>query len=550
MKASDLLLKCLHKQGVTAIYGVPGEENADIMISLLDSPIKFFTTRHEQTASMMAEMHGRLKGIPGVCLATLGPGATNLITGVAQANMDNSPLVAIIGQAETSRLHKQSHQNMHSVDMYKSVTKWSTTIRDADSIPETIAKAFKVAMEGNPGAVLVELPEDIAKCKTSALPIDKIQLASGEGTTSAYIKAMLALLAKSKKPIMLVGDAANRTECDKELAKFLKHTNLYCATTFMGKGTVSDKYPRSLHTVGMGMKDIAVEAFDAADLVICVGYDMVEWPPAHWNAVGKKKIIHINIETAEVDSAYIPTIEMVGDLPTLLKQINQDLKTAHIKEKPVFAKIQAKINEDLGRSKNYDGFPMTPVRILNDIRHVLRDHDMLVSDVGAHKMWVARHYEAYHSKTCFISNGFCSTGGSMPGALEAKRLHPKKHVVALCGDGGFLMSIQALVTAARYKIPIVVVVWQDGDYGLIKWKQEMHYKTFSHVALHNPNLAQLATGLGCYGEQIESTEEFVPTLKNALKRTDKPSVIIVPVDYSQNMKLFKHLHKIVSKPSA
>ena len=475
MKASDLFLKCLEKQGVKTIYGVPGEENADMMMSLLDSPIDFISTRHEQTAAFMAEMHGRLTGIPGICLATLGPGATNLITGVAQANMDNAPLIAIIGQAESNRLHKVSHQNLDSVSMFKSTTKWSTTIREVDSIPEVIEKAFKIATGGTPGAVLIEIPEDIAAEQTDVEPLKLPYQGLDVGTTKEQVLAVLDLLAHSKKPVLLLGDGAVRTEADKALAEFLQQTNLYSAHTFMGKGAVSHEYQRSLHCIGLGLKDVVVEAFEQADLVIAIGYDLVEYPPAKWNQGIDKKIVHINADVAEVDRAYIPDIELIGNIPTIIEQLNRRLTDAHKKSDPYFADMQKQIEDDVRSDRDDDSFPIHPKRILQDIRSVLHDEDILISDVGAHKMWVARQYGARKPKTCFISNGFCSMGGSIPGAVEAKRLCPEKNVVAVCGDGGFMMSIQALATGVELNLPFVVVVWEDGAYGLIKWKQEMSY---------------------------------------------------------------------------
>lgn len=545
MKASDLFLKCLEKLGITAMYGVPGEENADLMISLLDSSIEFISTRHEQTAAFMAEMHGRLTGVPGICLATLGPGATNLLTGVAQANMDNSPLIAIIGQADTHRLHKTSHQNMDSVDMYKQVTKWSTTIRDANTIPEVISKAFKIATSGKPGAVLIELPEDIAKHDTNSQPLKPFQKALEIGTSDSQVKKVLDLLKASKKPILLIGDGAVRTECDHSVRTFLDKTGLYSAHTFMGKGVVSHLYDRSLHCVGLGMKDVVIEAFSEADLVITLGYDLVEYPPSRWNQGTDKKIIHIAADVAEVDQAYIPDIELVGHLPTIMSEINQKLIADHKRTDPYLKPIQDKIRADVRGDISDDSFPMKPKRILHDIRSTLADDDILVSDVGAHKMWVARQYGARQSKTCFISNGFCSMGGSMPGALEAKRLYPNKHVVAVCGDGGFMMSIQALITGVQIGTPFVVVLWEDDYYGLIKWKQEMAYDKFSHVKLDNPDLRALAEAYGCHSVRIEHTQDFIPQLERALTITDRPSVLVVPVDYSENMKLFHHLHDVV-----
>lgn len=545
MKASDLFLKCLEAQGVNTIYGVPGEENADLMISLLTSPVQFITCQHEQTAAFFGVMHGQLTGIPGVCLATLGPGATNLITGVAQANLDGAPLIAIIGQGNTTRLHKISHQNINSIEMFKPVTKWAITILAPEVIPEVIAKAFKIATSGRPGAVVIELPEDIAKLDTDAAVIEKTWGKMNEQTSDAQIQQCLAMLAESKKPLLFIGDGAARTESDNEIRTFLDKTKLYAAYSFMGKGVISNLHERSLHCVGMGIKDVAVEAFEQSDLVICVGYSMVEWSPANWNIGIKKKIIHIDSAPAEIDQSYVPDIEMVGSIPLIIKKINEKITAAQRKEQPYFAAIQQKTEQDIRSYAEDDSFPMKPKRILKDIRDTLAETDILVSDVGAHKIWIARQYGARHSKTCFISNGFCSMGGSMPGAFEAKRLHPEKNVVAVCGDGGFIMSIQTLFTGVAEKIPFIVIVWEDHSYGLIKWKQEMHYKQQSYVELHNPNLVEVAKAIGCHAKSIEISSDFIPALKWAMQQKDKPVVLVVPVDYSENMKLFYHLQSAV-----
>jgi acetolactate synthase-1/2/3 large subunit len=541
MKASDLLLSCLEQQGVKSMYGVPGEENADVMMSLLNHPIQFITCFHEQTAAFMAEMHGLLTGIPGVCLATLGPGATNLITGVAQATLDGSPLIALIGQAETKRLHKISHQNINSVEMFKPVTKWSTTIVSADVIPEVIAKAFKIATSGRPGAVVIELPEDIAASETDTLPIGKSEYQSQEEASENQILQFLSYLRQSKHPILLLGDGATRTESDTAVREFLQKTALYAAYTFMGKGVISNLYERSLHCVGLGLKDVALEAFEQADLVICIGYSLVEWSPAHWNIGVKKNIIHLDAAPAEIDMSYIPILEMVGSIPHIIQKINGQLTEQDRKKFPYFKAIQQKAEEDIRSFADDAGFPMKPKRILKDIRDTLADDDILVSDVGAHKMWIARQYGARKSKTCFISNGFCSMGGSMPGAMEAKRLYPHKKVVAVCGDGGFIMSIQALATAVAQRISFVVVVWEDHQYGLIKWKQEMHFQAHSHTELAHADLEKVASAMGCHAKRITCADDFKFALDWALANNDNPTVLVVPVDYSENMKLFYHL---------
>ena len=541
MKASDLFLKCLEVQGVKTIYGVPGEENADIMISLIHAPIQFITCSHEQTASFMAQMHGQLTNTPGVCLGTLGPGATNLVTGVAQATLDGAPLIAVIGQADSKRLHKISHQNINSIEMFKPITKWATTILSADVIPEVIAKAFRIATSGRPGAVVIELPEDIAKAQTNATPI-KIKLqANQEETSEAQIKQFIDLFQRSKTPLLLLGDGAVRTESDKFVRAFLKKTQCYSTHTFMGKGVVSTAYDRSLHCVGLGLKDIALEAFEQADLLICIGYHMVEWSPSKWNIGIKKTIIHIDAEPAEIDQYYLPTLEMIGSIPKILQQINTQLTMQCKKTTPYFQDIVKRTETDICSFADDNGFPMKPKRILKDIQETLADTDILVSDVGAHKMWIARQYWASHSKTCFISNGFCSMGGSMPGAMEAKRIYPEKNVVAVCGDGGFVMSIQSLFTGVSQHIPFVVVVWQDKEYGLIKWKQEMQFHEHSYTALYNWDLTAVASSIGCHAHCVTASEEFIPLLQSALGNKDNPTVIVVPVDYSENMKLFYHL---------
>jgi len=548
MKASDLFLRCLEAQGVDTIFGVPGEENADLMISLLNSPIEFITCRHEQSAAFMACMYGHLTGKPGVCLATLGPGATNLITGVANADMDHAPVVAILGQASTHRLHKESHQNMDAISMYQPVSKWATSIREADVIPEVIAKAFKIAVSSKPGATVIELPEDIAKLDVNAKPLCQPSEAQpDERADPKQVDRALALLAKSKTPILLAGGGCVREACDKSITAFLDKTGIFAATTFMGKGSVSARHPQSLYCVGLGMKDIAIQAYEKADLVICAGYDLVEWPPNHWNEGCSKTVIHIDTLPAEVDQDYMPDVELVGDLKGIFQALNAKLNDSHKKDPKKFSSIREKITNELEEHNNDEAFPVKPQRILSDLRSVMRDDDILISDVGAHKMWVARQYPTYESNTCFISNGFCSMAGSVPGAFAAKRLFPEKNVVALCGDGGFMMGIQALPTAVRFKTPITILIWDDDYYGLIKWKQEAAYHAYSHVALDNPNLAELSKAFGCNAICIDSVDQLKPALEKSFKEKEKPTVIVIPVDYSENMKLTERLGKILSR---
>ncbi len=550
MKASDLFLRCLEAEGVDTIFGIPGEENADFMMSLLDSPIEFVICRHEQAAAFMAETYGRLTGKPGVCLATLGPGATNLTTGIGQANMDHSPVVGIIGQAGTYRLHKESHQNMDAVAMFQPMTKWAATVREPGNIPEIVRKAFRLAIGEKPGATVIELPEDIAKMDCDLEPIRGKVEVEKTGVDSARVEAALALLAESQFPVLLVGAGCVRARARTEVEAFVDKSGVYGAETFMGKGGITIANPHAFATVGLGARDLALEAFEKADLVITAGYDMVEWHPDRWNVGAPKKIVHIDTQPAEVDQKYNIDVEIIGDIKSALDALTAGLTAAHTARpesyKQTMAQVRKTMMAELGEHNDDDGFPMKPQRILSDLRKVMGDDDILISDVGAHKMWVARQYPAHEPATCLISNGFCSMAGSVPGAMAAKRVYPDRNVVALCGDGGFMMNVQELITAVRYDMPITVLLWVDNQYGLIKWKQEARFGKHSHIDLVNPDFVKLADAFGWQPIEVNAANELIPALEKAFKETSKPSLVIVPVDYEENMKLTKRLGEIIA----
>ena len=542
MNTAELLIDCLIAEGIDVIFGVPGEENDDIIMAIAKKKLSFIVCRHEQTASFMAAMHGRLTGKPGVCLSTLGPGVTNLLTGVAQATLDGNPLIALIGQCSTKRLHKLSHQNINAIDLTKPVSKWSISIIAPEAVPEIVAKACREASNGYPGAVVIELPEDIAELNITipSKPL-KLPAVQHEEPTAVSVINLLKLLKSAKKPLLLLGEGAVRTEADQEIGEFLQKTGLYCAYTFMGKGCIPFTHPRSLHCVGLGMRDIVIDAFIKADLVICIGYQQIEWPASAWNMGKSKQIIQIHTNPCEIDEAFIPKIEIIGWIPSIMNAINRALDSSINWHEKYFDSIKNKIETDLRKDRDAADCPMTPKAILQIMRHELNEDSILISDVGAHKMWIARQYGAYHSKTCLISNGFCAMGGSIPGALAAKRLYPNKQVVAVCGDGGLVMSIQALFTGVMYKIPCVVVVWQDNEYGLIRWKQEIHYHQHHHTGFSNPDLCALTQHIGCHARTINHNQELSTTLQWALSHQDVPTVIIVPVDYRENMRLFHEL---------
>ncbi len=551
MKASDLFIKCLEEEGVERIFGVPGEENADFMISLKKSKkIEFVLCRHEQAAAFMADVYGRLTGKAGVCLSTLGPGVTNLMTGLADANMDRSPVVAIIGQGSTTRLHKESHQIMDSISMVYPISKWAQTILSPGNITEVIRKAFKVAETEKPGVTVIEFPEDIAKENINDKPIKPI-LTRRPAADNRAIEAALDLILASKNPIILAGNGTIRKRASNRLRVLVENLGIGVINTFMGKGSISFKDKHSLFTIGLGSGDYNNLAIDESDLVIAIGYDLVEYSPSAWNRIegGKKKTIHIDYTPAEVDRDYLPNVEIISDLAGALYQLNKALINKVKKNKiPLFdiksrEKARTRMLNHLNKNNEDDAFPMKPQRILSDVRKIMNKDDILLSDVGAHKMWVAREYNCIEPNTCLISNGFCTMGFALPGSIGAKMVFPNKKVLSINGDAGFLMNVQDLETAVRKKINVVAIVWLDGEYGLIKWKQQVNFDgEHSDLKFQNPNFTDLAKSFGMWGKEIRSADELIPSLSEAFKQKG-PAIIGIPVDYSENMKLTKHLGK-------
>jgi len=545
MKASDLFVRCLEAEGVTHIFGLPGEENADLMISLLDSKVQFVLCRHEQAAAFIADVYGRLTGKAGVCLATLGPGATNLITGVADANMDRAPLVAITGQADTRRLHKESHQAMDVIGMFRPVTKWSQTIFHPENIPEIVRKAFKLAEAEKPGAVLIELPEDLAEEDVKGKALPQVRTRRPAADHKAVAEAV-DLILKAKNPMIIAGNGAVRKRAARQLRRLARKTGIGVANTFMGKGAVAMSDQHCLFTIGLQARDYVNLALDECDVVIAVGYDLVEYSPVLWNKAGGKKIVHIDFAPAEIDEHYPVSVDVVGDIADALWQINELINAKRGNKLPVFdiakrAKLRQAMLDEFSAEEDDKSFPVKPQRILSDVRKAMGPSDILLSDVGAHKMWISRYYQCEEPNTCLISNGFCSMGFALPGAIGAKIAFPDRKVLAICGDAGFLMNVQDLETAARLKLNIVVMVWDDGEYGLIKWKQQNHFKgRHSELAFQNPDFEMLAKSFGCWGKRVGSAGDLAATLKEAFKQKG-PAIVAVPVDYGENLKLTKRL---------
>ena len=548
MKASDLFVKCLEEEGVTHIFGIPGEENADVMISLNKSPIEFVLCRHEQAAAFMADTYGRLTGKPGVCLATLGPGATNLVTGVADANMDRAPVVVLIGQATTTRLHKESHQNMDSIAMYRPISKWAHSITKPSNIPEIIRKAFKIAIAEKPGATVIELPEDVAEENTNLKPllVKKTRRAAADHKA---VKEAVELISNAKNPLILAGNGALRKRAAKQVLRFAHKTGIGVVNTFMGKGAVPRNDSHCLFTLGLQGQDHINGAINQSDLIIAIGYDLVEFSPSAWNKTDDKKIIHIDFLPAEIDSSYPVSVDVVSDVADAMWQINEELNKSHGDKLPLFdingrQALRQTILDDFAMEKDDTSFPMKPQKILWEVREFLNPSDILLSDVGAHKMWISRYFQCDEPNTCLISNGFCTMGFAFPGSMGAKIAEPDKKILSINGDAGFLMNVQDIETAVRNKLNVVAMVWLDGEYGLIKWKQQNAFNgEHSELAFNNPDYEMFAKSFGAWGKVIKSAEELRPALEEAFKQ-EGPAIIAVPVDYRENLKLTKRLGEL------
>ena len=549
MKASDLFVRCLEEEGIEYIFGVPGEENADFMMSLEGSDkIRFLLTRHEQGAAFMAEVYGRLTGNPAGCLGTLGPGATNLITGVADSNMDRAPMLVLTGQGATSRLHKESHQVMDVVEMFDPVTKWAETVRTPDSIPEIVRKAVRTARTEKPGAVHIELPEDIAKLEATAKPITPRRFRRSVPDDKILDRAF-ELLKAAKRPVILAGNGCIRRRASKQLRILCEKTGIGVVSTFMAKGCVDMDADYCLYTVGLGSKDRTNLVIDEADLVLTIGFDMVEYHPSLWNPDGAKRIVHADFLAAEIDANYLPEVELVGDLAHMLWMLNQRVDAAGglsfdlANQRKIRAEMWADISEH--KDDHTEG-SIRPQKALWDARQVLGPHDLLLSDVGAHKMWIARHYHCHEPNTCLIPNGFCSMGFALPGALAASLVFPDRRVLAVCGDAGFLMNVQEMETAKRLGGNFVAMVWEDRAYGLIAWKQSNEFGRHTDLAFDNPDWLKLAESFGWGGHFCPNSADLQGVLETAFKEPG-PSLVVIPIDYRENELLTKKLGEITCK---
>jgi acetolactate synthase I/II/III large subunit len=543
MNAAALLVRCLENEGVRLIFGLPGEETLEFTDALLDSRIRVIETRHEQGGAFMADVYGRLSGKAGVCFATLGPGATNLLTGVVDAYLDRAPLVAITGQASLNRRHKESHQYIDVLGMFKPVTKWNAALPKAEVIPEAVRKAFKIAQTEKPGATHLELPEDVAGQvldEPAPSPLF-VQAPVLPEPAPAQVARALRVIAGAKRPVLLAGNGVIRGRASEAVRQFARAAHIPALHTFMAKGVIADSDPLSLYTLGLSARDYASVVMEQADVVLAVGYDFVEYAPCFWNPNRDKRIVHIDVSPAEVDEHYIVEVGVLGDLRLSLDLLRRELSSCH---EPWTRQARRTVEEGFeAELAGPRAWPLRPQHLMQDLRAALRPDDLVVCDVGAHKLWMSRMFPCEEPNSCIVSNGFAAMGIALPGAIAAKLLYPERHVLAVTGDGGFLMNSQELETAVRLKLSVVVLVWRDDGYGVIRWKQRVRFGRTSSVDFGNPDLVRYAESFGAAGYRVTEPTELRPILDRAL-RHDGPVVIDCPIDDEENLRLTQRLQSL------
>jgi acetolactate synthase I/II/III large subunit len=532
MKASDLFVKQLEEEGVEYIFGLPGEENLDFLESLRTSHIKFILTRHEQAAAFMAATYGRLTGKAGVCFSTLGPGATNLVTGVAHAQLIGAPLIAITGQKAVRENWQACFQLIDVVSLMKPITKSAESIADPGTIPTVVRNAFKHAQAERPGAVHIELPEDVAGSDTDA-QVQKSVRARRPDPDATTIEGAAELINSSRHPLLILSAGANRKLIWKELRDFVERTGIHVVHTQMGKGVLSDESPYSLYATGIHKRDYVNCGIDRADLIITVGYNIVEYPPYIWNRGLDKKIINIDFVEAEVDRYYDPQIEVVGDVSVALRQLAPKVTR---RDDALFADLRKFLTEKLAATCETT-FPPMPQEVVCHVRKALGEDDILTLDNGIYKLWFSRLYRTYKPNTFILDNALATMGAGLPAAIAAKLVHPERRVLAVVGDGGFMMNAQELETAVRLNIPVVVLILNDNAFGFIKWKQQnMGFRNFG-LDYTNPDFARFAESHGATGITVKKGDDLATVLKKAFELR-KVVVVECTIDYTPNYETF------------
>ncbi|MGO9696002.1 MAG: acetolactate synthase large subunit [Mycobacterium sp.] len=542
-KAAQLMVKCLENEGVSVVFGLPGEENIRFVQALASSNIRYVLTRHEQAAAFMAEMYGRVTGRAAVVSTTLGPGAINMQLGVADATTNSTPMVAISAQVGQDREFKESHQYVDLVSMFAPITRWAAGIPTARAIPEMFRKAFKVAETERPAAVYLAVPEHIDADETdydlTPLPRNVVR---ADAPAPGQVARAVDILRKAKRPVVLAGHGAARSDATAALIRFSGELGVPVANTFHGKGVMPDDHPNSIGTIGFMRHDYVNFGFDNADVVIAVGYELQEFDPVRINPQADKKIIHIHRFPAEVDAHYSVDVGIIGDISASLDALT-DALAGHAYEAETDIPGSGLLAEEFARGRQDSRYPLAPARVVADTRAALGRSDVVLVDTGATKMWMARLYPTYERNTCLVSNGLSTMAFALPGALGVKLARPESKVLAVVGDGAFLMNSQEIETAVRERIPLVVLIWEDGGYGLIEWKMDLELGEHYYVKFGNPDIVTYAESFGAKGYRINSAEELLPTLKAALDE-DGVSLISCPVDYSENLRLTDRLGEL------
>lgn len=530
-KAADVVVQCLENEGVEYVFGIPGEENLDLLESLRRSNIKLILTRHEQSAGFMAATYGRLTGKTGVSLSTLGPGATNLVTAGAYAFLGGMPMLMITGQKPIKKSKQGRFQILDVVGMMQPLTKYTHQLASADNIPSRVREAFRLAEEEKPGAVHLELPEDIAAEQTDTTPIIP-SLHRRPLAEHKAIEAAVEKLQAARNPILVIGAGANRKMTAKVLKQLIDKTGIPFVTTQMGKGVVDERHPRFLGNAALSSGDFVHRAVEAADLIVNVGHDVIEKPP-FFMVRGGTEVIHINFRSAEVDPVYFPQIEVVGDIANAVWQIEEALQPQSHWDFSRLLAIREANEAQVIEGENDNRFPIYPQRFVADVRRALPSEGIVALDNGIYKIWFARNYKAHRPNTVLLDNALATMGAGLPSAMAAHLVYPDRPVVAVCGDGGFMMNSQELETAVRLKMNLTVIILRDDGYGMIRWKQSNMGFTDFGLDYGNPDFVMYARSYGAKGYRVESAEDFLPLLERCIR---EPGVHVIdcPVDYSEN----------------
>jgi acetolactate synthase-1/2/3 large subunit len=533
MKAAELFVKQLEEEGVTCLFGLPGEENLHFLEAVRKAGLKVVITRHEQAAALMAATYGRLTGKAGVCFSTLGPGATNLVTGIAHAQLIGAPLVAVSAQKPRKENLQGKFQLVDVINLMKPVTKKTVSIYDPNTIPTVIRQAFKTAEAERPGAVHLELPEDVAEEETQAR-VQKRGEARRPAPDPKAIDSAAAMIERAENPLVIVSAGANRNRITRELLGFVRKTGIYVVHTQMGKGVISDDCEYSLFATGIHKYDYVNCGIDQADLIITVGYNIAEYPPFIWNGKLDKTILNLDFVESEPDPYFNPAVEVIGDISRALREIAEKIKGK--RSFPAFAKTRSLLEKKI-QEKAEPRLPLHPREAVRAVRGVLAPEDIVVLDNGIYKLWFSRLYPTFKPNTFLLDNALATMGAGLPAAIAAKMLFPRRRVLAVVGDGGFMMNSQELETAVRCRVPIVVLLLNDNAYGFVRWKQQnLGFENFG-MELSNPDFRKYAESFGLKGIRVERAESLSEILAQAFAE-NAPALVECPIDYSVNYDVF------------